>query len=132
MPIFAARLEPDADAVARLREKKLLAFAGIGDPGKFFATLSDAGLDVPLRRAFPDHHRYDAPAAQALLAAADAQGLVLVTTEKDMARIAGDPRLAALAARAEVLPVRLALADARGFRALMGARLGIVEGRLSG
>jgi tetraacyldisaccharide 4'-kinase len=127
LPLFSGRLDPDAERLAALREKKILAFAGIGDPGKFFATLSGAGLDVRLSRTFPDHYRYDAAAARALLAQADEQGLTLVTTEKDMARIAGERALAALAARAQALPVRLVLADADGFRLLLFARLGVTN-----
>ena len=37
LPVFHGRLEPDAQAVAALRPHKVLAFAGIGDPEKFFA-----------------------------------------------------------------------------------------------
>jgi len=36
----------------------VLAFAGIGDPDKFFATLTEAGIDVRARASFPDHHRF--------------------------------------------------------------------------
>ena len=46
LPVFHGRLEPDAQAVAALRPHKVLAFAGIGDPEKFFATLAEAGIDV--------------------------------------------------------------------------------------
>ena len=58
MPIFHARLEPDRDVVAAIGRRKVLAFAGIGDPEKFFATLTAAGIDVAERAGFPDHHRY--------------------------------------------------------------------------
>ena len=57
LPVFHGKLEPDPDAVAAARTKKVLAFAGIGDPEKFFATLSAAGIDAPVRRGFADHHR---------------------------------------------------------------------------
>ena len=105
--IFHGRLEPDRQTLAALGTRKVLAFAGIGDPEKFFATLADAGITVAERASFPDHHRYTAAEAQTLMARADAANLVLLTTEKDLARLAGDPRLAALAARASALPVRL-------------------------
>ncbi len=60
VPVFHARLEPDAGFVAALGGGRVLAFAGIGDPEKFFATLSDAGVAVAATRSFPDHHRYHA------------------------------------------------------------------------
>lgn len=114
--IFHGRLEPEASIVAALGDRKVLAFAGIGDPEKFFATLTQAGVAVAERASFPDHHRYTAAEAQALIARADAAGLVLITTEKDLARLAGEPQLAALAARTSALPVRLVIEEAEAFR----------------
>ena len=117
--IFHGRLEPDRGTLTALGTRKVLAFAGIGDPQKFFATLADAGVAVAERVSFPDHHRYTATQAQALIARADAADLVLLTTEKDLARLAGDPRVAALAARANALPVRLVIEEAEAFRELI-------------
>ncbi len=113
--VFHGRLEPDRDTLATLGRRKILAFAGIADPEKFFATLADAGIAVAERASFPDHHRYKAAQARALIARAEAENLVLLTTEKDLARLAGDPRLAALAARATALPVRLVIEQQEAF-----------------
>jgi tetraacyldisaccharide 4'-kinase len=115
LPIFHGRLIPDRDVLAALKGRRVLAFAGIGDPQKFFATLEEAGIDVAERAGFADHHRYTAAEAQALVARAEAANLVLLTTEKDAARLAGDTRLAALAARVTALPVRLAIEEADAF-----------------
>ena len=57
MPVFHGRLEPDAEALALLKGRPVLAFAGIGDPEKFFATLRDAGIEIGATVPFPDHHR---------------------------------------------------------------------------
>ena len=46
LPVFHGRLEPDAQALAALQGRRVLAFAGIGDPEKFFTTLREAGIDV--------------------------------------------------------------------------------------
>jgi tetraacyldisaccharide 4'-kinase len=119
LPVFHGRLEPDADAVAALKGRKVLAFAGIGDPEKFFQTLAEAGIAAPLRQAFADHHRYGRGDATDLVARAERDGLLLLTTEKDMARMAGDGDAAALAARAKPLPVRLAVEDETAFRDLI-------------
>jgi tetraacyldisaccharide 4'-kinase len=123
IPVFSARLEPDAGFIAALGRGRVLAFAGIGDPEKFFKTLADADIAVAATRSFPDHHRYTGAQAQALCGEADRDGLVLVTTEKDLARLTGDDAVAQLAAHAHALPVTLAFEDESRFRSLLLERL---------
>jgi tetraacyldisaccharide 4'-kinase len=117
--IFHARLEPDRATIEAIGRAKVLAFAGIGDPEKFFATLNDAGIAIGERAAFADHHRFTAAQARALLKRADEANLMLLTTEKDLARLSGAKRVAALAARAQALPVRLTIEEADAFRDLI-------------
>jgi tetraacyldisaccharide 4'-kinase len=119
LPVFQADLHPAPDVVATLAGKPLLAFAGIADPGKFFATLEAHGIPATVRRPFPDHHPYAAHEMAALVACADQNGLTLVTTEKDMARLRGAPAAAELAARSAVLPVFLKFGDEAGVEALV-------------
>jgi tetraacyldisaccharide 4'-kinase len=117
--VFHGRLEADRNSLAALGKRKVLAFAGIGNPEKFFATLSEAGVEVAARLSFPDHHRYTAAEAQALSARAQAENLVLITTEKDHVRLTGDPALAALVARTSILPVRLVVEEQDAFRQMV-------------
>jgi tetraacyldisaccharide 4'-kinase len=117
--IYHGRLEPDADRVSALAGRRVLAFAGIGNPDKFFATLNDAGVAVGECASFSDHHRYTAAEARTLIARAQAQNLVLVTTEKDLVRLTGEPELAALAERASALPVRLVIEEQDAFRQMV-------------
>jgi tetraacyldisaccharide 4'-kinase len=117
--IYRARLEPDFDVVTAIGRRKVLAFAGIGDCDKFFATLTTAGIDVAERASFADHHRYSAVEAQELMTRAQARGLMLVTTEKDSMRFAGDRQLDALAARTSALPVRLVIEERDQFRQML-------------
>jgi tetraacyldisaccharide 4'-kinase len=117
--VFHGRLQPDAAALAALRAKPVLAFAGIGDPEKFFATLVEAGVDVRARVSFPDHHRFSRSDVAGLIERATRDGLLLFTTEKDMARLSGDADAAALAATARALPVRLAVTEASEFQDLI-------------
>ncbi len=119
LAVFHGTLKPDADTVASLRGRKVLAFAGIGDPEKFFATLTRAGIDVPVRRGFGDHHRYGVKDARALLREARQGGLDLLTTEKDLMRLKDDTAVAALSERARALPVTMDIADANALARLI-------------
>jgi tetraacyldisaccharide 4'-kinase len=124
IPIFQSRLDPDAARLATWRGSRVLAFAGIGDPDKFFATLEEAGVPVAARQSFPDHHRYSAADARALLDQSGRENLLLVTTEKDLARIQGEAELAGVAAKAQALPVTLRIAGEEALaRLLPGAAI---------
>jgi tetraacyldisaccharide 4'-kinase len=85
--VLRARMTPNEASVAALRGKRVLAFAGIGDPGRFFRTLRASGVEVIAEKAFADHHPYSDSEIEALAAAAKRDGLTLVTTEKDLARL---------------------------------------------
>jgi tetraacyldisaccharide 4'-kinase len=86
-PVLSAHLKPDEAQVASLRDKRVLAFAGIGDPARFFNTLRASGIDVVTSRAFADHHPYSQGEIESLIAEARREALTLVTTEKDLARL---------------------------------------------
>jgi tetraacyldisaccharide 4'-kinase len=122
-PVLRARLEPDRAAAARLKGQRVLAFAGIGRPDKFFRTLEECGAVLVRTQSFPDHHPYGAGEIHSLLREADAQGLDAVTTEKDLVRIAALAELDGVQARITALPVRLAIDDAAAVRTLL-SRLG--------
>jgi tetraacyldisaccharide 4'-kinase len=119
LPVFHGDLQPAPDAVAALAGKPVLAFAGIADPGKFFATLEAHGIVAAVRRPFPDHHPYAVDEIASLVACAGRNGLTLVTTEKDMARLRGDPAAAELAARSVVLPVTLRFRETAGVEVML-------------
>lgn len=111
-PVLLAEMTPDAAVVAQLQGKPLLAFAGIGRPKKFFDTLRAAGLDVDSEATFPDHHPYVDAEIASLARRANEEGLRLVTTEKDMARLSPAARQAGAEAGLRALPARLALDEA--------------------
>jgi len=124
VPVYHGRLVPDVSAIRDLEGRRVLAFAGIGDPEKFFATARTAGLAVVRRKAFPDHHRFTAEEAADLLTQAEREDLVLVTTEKDLARMCGEPRLRTLAERVRVLPVTMEIAQQDDLRQRVLSALG--------
>jgi tetraacyldisaccharide 4'-kinase len=112
---FKGWLVPDKAQAEALRGKDVLAFAGIGRPGKFFETLRACGATVKLARAFPDHHPYNSTDLAGLKREAERQGLQVVTTEKDLVRIASTPQIEAWPELMS-LTVRLSVDDEAGFR----------------
>jgi tetraacyldisaccharide 4'-kinase len=127
LPVFRARLEPDRAAIAGLTGRRVLAFAGIGDPEKVFATLREAGVAVVATRSFADHHRYTPTEMLDLWRQAEAEGLMLVTTEKDQARLQGEVAMAELAARIRALPVVLMFAQEAALEKLLVDRIAAVR-----
>ncbi|WP_439633194.1 tetraacyldisaccharide 4'-kinase [Glycocaulis sp.] len=87
-PVFRAWLAPSAS----VPEGRLLAFAGIGRPQKFFDGLKAAGGDLADAIQFPDHHRFSASDLKRLADLADSWDARLVTTEKDYVRLPADWR----------------------------------------
>jgi tetraacyldisaccharide 4'-kinase len=81
-PVLNAQLVPEGDF---LRGKRVFAFAGIGRPEKFVATLKTAGALVMGTQFFADHHPFQPGEIAALRARADSAQLV--TTEKDFVRL---------------------------------------------
>jgi tetraacyldisaccharide 4'-kinase len=123
LPVWHGRLVPDESAIAELKGRRVVAFAGIGDPDKFFDSAAEAGVAVVQRKPFPDHHRFTAEEAAELIMDAEHDGLALLTTEKDKARMAGDPLTETLAGRAHVLPVTLVVEEIEELRQRVMAAL---------
>ena len=109
-PVLRARLVP-VDVVG-LAGKDAVAFAGIGRPDKFFATLRGLGAKLVETIAFPDHHAFSASDIARLKA--KARGALLVTTEKDFVRLTPQERDGV-----NFLPVRAAFDDPAAFARLL-------------
>ena len=70
-----------------IREKKLIAFAGLGFNKKFFEQLQNENLNIVKLKDFPDHHQYTVDDMFMLLDEANKKDAFLITTEKDHTRI---------------------------------------------
>jgi len=89
LPVLHARLAPVG---SDLSHKRVLAFAGIGRPEKFFETLRAIPCDLVATHAFGDHHRYHPDEIMRLVEAAAQAQAAPVTTEKDFVRLPEDAR----------------------------------------
>jgi tetraacyldisaccharide 4'-kinase len=121
--VLSANLKPEAGAVAQLAGKRVLAFAGIGDPQRFFRTLRSNGVEVIRERAFADHHPFSPSEIVALIAAAKRDALTLVTTEKDLARLRSGAELPDWARDIIAFGITMEFDDATRLRTFLADRL---------
>jgi tetraacyldisaccharide 4'-kinase len=95
--IFSNRLSTlqvfvDVRNAGWLATARVVAFAGIGRPDKFRATLAAAGTEIAAFRSFADHHPFTQTELTALSALSQSLGAQLVTTEKDWVRLSPEWR----------------------------------------
>lgn len=86
-PVRLAGLVPRPDPA--IAGQRVLAFAGIADPSKFYRTVAAIGGVVAAERSFPDHHPFTAADILDLIGQAEREQLIPVTTAKDAVRLAG-------------------------------------------
>ena len=110
--MLRADLVQDA-GIAEICGRRVLAFAGIGFPEKFFAGLERAGVIVAGRVAFADHHGYTEAELAGLVRKAREIDAILVTTPKDAVRLPAG-------AIVHVVNVRLAWANAAAIEQVLG------------
>ena len=113
LPVLRASLVQGPE-IAALRGRRVLAFAGIAYPDKFFTPLAAAGADLVRRMPFPDHHPFSRRELESLLADAVRLDAIPVTTPKDAVRLPADIR-----ARVQVVGVGLAWDDEAALMALL-------------
>ncbi len=70
-----------------IREKKAIAFAGIGNPESFFELLTEKNLNVIKKISFPDHHKFTNNDLDKIINFANENNAIILTTEKDYERL---------------------------------------------
>jgi len=83
--IFYSKYKPQN--ISSFQNKKVIAFAGIGNPENFFDLLKDNKLNIAETIKFPDHHKYSKKDLENLLNKIKNNNFTLLTTEKDYFRI---------------------------------------------
>ncbi len=90
------RIDHDGKAVfeeeiapSHFRGKKVFAFAGIGNPESFRASLKDTGMEIVEFVTFRDHHLYSVCELKELSDKAKELNVPMITTEKDLIRADG-------------------------------------------
>jgi tetraacyldisaccharide 4'-kinase len=111
-PVLRAHLKPAQDD--DFRGKRVVAFAGIGRPEKFFDTLKSLGADIVEAVPFGDHHEFTAADLARLTARARGANASLITTEKDFVRLSPADR-----ANVTALPVKAQFDDAAALERLL-------------
>jgi tetraacyldisaccharide 4'-kinase len=86
-PVLTGSLLPDEAVAKALGGQRVLAFAGIGRPEKFFSSLENIGANVVVRQSFPDHYPYCRGEIEHLLERARTHGFVPVITAKDAVKV---------------------------------------------
>lgn len=71
----------------QVRNKKIIALAGVAGPKSFYKLLEDLGADVIVTETFPDHHYFKVQEIKTLIDYAKTEEALIVTTEKDIVRI---------------------------------------------
>lgn len=116
-PLLRARLKPDPAARA-LAGRRVFAFAGIGRPDKFFATLDALGAVRVGTSAFADHHPYTEDDAMRLVEQASQLDATPVTTAKDFVRLPPGARN-----MVTVVPVELVFEDEEAIGRILRAAI---------
>lgn len=130
IPVFKAVLRPVAPV--ELGNRRVVAFAGIGRPQKFFQTLRELRLDVVETISFPDHHSFTEKDARELLIRARELDAQLLTTEKDAVRLLHSPQGSARARLNESLlsvPVQLVVAEFPALQRLVAEAIAHARGK---
>ena len=76
-----------AKNINEFQNKKVIAFAGIGNPENFFDLLRNNKIDIEEEIKFPDHYEYSEEKLKNLINKAKEKNNILLTTEKDYFRI---------------------------------------------
>ena len=85
IPVFYTDYE--IKNLENFKDKKLIAFAGIGNPSNFFELLKDNKVNLIKTYSFPDHYSYKDSEVEKMVNECKKENAQLITTEKDYFRL---------------------------------------------
>lgn len=112
-PVIRATLQPPRTANS-LDGRRVLAFAGIGRPEKFFQMLRRLNAEIVDAVPFADHHVYSPSQIAELCERATEMDAVPITTEKDLVRLPPAQR-----SKVRVLPISVVWHEKDAIRRLL-------------
>lgn len=115
IPVFKARIVPELPALV---SDKVIAFAGIGRPEKFYNSLREKGIEPVKTFDFPDHHFYTVQELENLLQEGQKAKAELITTAKDFVKIPPE-----MQPDFKVLEIKIEWKDKNKIRDFVAARL---------
>jgi len=77
----------------KFKNKKVVAFAGIGNPSNFFELLEKNNINIIKTYSFPDHHNYSERELENIVKDSKKNLALIVTTEKDYHRMNEEQKL---------------------------------------
>ncbi len=83
--IFYIKYKPEN--IIKYKNKKVIGFAGIGNPNNFFDLLKENKINVLEEISFPDHYHYSRKDLDKMIEKSEKSNAILITTEKDYYRI---------------------------------------------
>ena len=91
-PVSARKADNEEISVSQLKNKKIFAFCGIGNPDAFLNTIKALGCELVGSVVYDDHHHYtDACLADIREQAEKAGADLVLTTQKDWTKVISDP-----------------------------------------
>ena len=89
LPVFRGQIVP---VRPNFSERRVIAFAGIGRPEKFYQSLRELNFELVETVNFPDHHFYTDTELDQLIDKAEKNSCTLITTAKDLVKIPSQRR----------------------------------------
>ena len=77
----------ESENISEFKNKKVISFAGIGNPINFFNLLEEHKVNILEKISFPDHYKYSKKDLENLMEKSKRNNAILITTEKDYFRI---------------------------------------------